>query len=166
LGAGAFKTAHPGWLTLFAPPLSGLGSKTHGDVAVKWAYYKAYPPGASSTSLRYEIGRYALPDEVNRLVGEADILYWAQSLFQLTYDFINCSLASASEPPSFNIPQVRFVDAGIVFAFGPLPASKVASKWLASSVRAVYLVEELIPGGKDKFLKYIHNMNANLLLDE
>ncbi|KAG1804148.1 hypothetical protein EV424DRAFT_1432813 [Suillus variegatus] len=166
LGAGAFKTAHPGWLTLFAPPSSGFGSKTRNDVAVKRAYYKAYPPGASSTSLKYKIGRYALPDEVKRLVKEANVLYWARSLLQLTYDFINRSMASASEPPPFNIPQVRFVDAGIAFAFGPLPASKAASKWSASSARAVYLVEELIPGGKDEFLKYIHNMDANPLLDE
>ncbi|KAG2159186.1 uncharacterized protein EDB93DRAFT_1100196 [Suillus bovinus] len=120
LGAGAFKMAHPGWLTLFAPPSSGFGSKTCNDVAVKQAYYKAYPPGASSTSLKYKIGRYALPDEVH------------------------------------------FVDAGIAFAFGPLPASKAASKWSASSAHAVYLVEELIPGGNDKFLKYIHNMDTNL----
>ncbi|KAG2145935.1 uncharacterized protein EDB93DRAFT_1086975 [Suillus bovinus] len=145
LGAGAFKTVHPGWLTLFASPSSGLGSKARDDVAVKQAYYKAYPPGASSTSLKYKISRHALPDEVKRLVKEANILYWAWSLLQLTYDFINRSMASASELPPFNIPQVCFVDAGIVFAFCPLPASKVASKWSASTACAVYLVEELIP---------------------
>ncbi|KAG0708544.1 hypothetical protein DFH29DRAFT_993968 [Suillus ampliporus] len=126
LGAGAFKTAHPGW---FAPPSSGLGSKTCNDVAVKRAYYKAYPPGASSTSLKFKIGHYALPDEVNRLIKRQ----------------------IASEPPPFNIPQVRFVDAGIAFAFGPLPVSKAASKWSASS---------------DEFLKYIHNMDSNPLLDD
>ncbi|KAG1741929.1 hypothetical protein EDB19DRAFT_1907705 [Suillus lakei] len=74
--------------------------------------------------------------------------------------------ASALEPPPFNIPQVHFVDAGIAFAFGPLPASKAGSKSSASSAHAVYLVEELIPGRKDEFLKYIHNMDSNPLLDE
>lgn len=54
------------------------------------------------------------------------------------------------------------VDAGLAFAYGPVVfAPKVGSK--SSSARACYLVEELIPGGDDKF---IHNMDSNPLLDE
>ncbi|KAG0693446.1 hypothetical protein DFH29DRAFT_1007288 [Suillus ampliporus] len=165
LGAGAFKTAHPGWLTLFSPPSSGLGSRTRHEVAVKRAYYQAYPPGTSKPSLKFKIGRYALADEVPKLLKEGNVLYWAQSLLQLTYDFIDRSIASASELPPFQIPQVRFVDGGLAFAFGPLPAPKAGSS-MTSSARTVYLVEELIPGGKEEFLKYVHNADSNPLLDE
>lgn len=165
LGAGAFKTAHPGWLTLFSPPSSGLGSQTRHDVAVKRAYYKANPPGTSKASVKCKIGRYALADEVPKLLKEGNVLYWAWSLLQLTYDFIDRSIISASELPPFKIPQVRFVDAGLAFAFGPLPAPKASSS-MTSSARAVYLVEELIPGRNEDFLKYVHNMDSNPLLDE
>jgi len=165
LGAGAFKTAHPGWLTLFPPADSGLGVQKRQNVAVKRAFYKVYPPGTSKTPSHYKIGRYTLADEVPKLLKEANVLYWARSLLQLTYDFINRSIANASQPPPFEIPQVRFVDAGLAFAYGPAAhTSKVGSK--SSSARACYLVEELIPGGDDKFVKYIHNMDSNPLLDE
>ncbi|KAG2740924.1 hypothetical protein P692DRAFT_201727498, partial [Suillus brevipes Sb2] len=115
---------------------------------------------------KFKIGHYALADVVKMLIKEANIIYWAQSLLQLTYNFINYSITSTSEPLSFNIPQVHFVDAGIAFAFGPLPMSKAGSKSLASSARAVYLVEELISGRDDEFLKCIHNMDSNPLLNE
>jgi len=134
LGAGAFKTAHPGWLTLFPPADSGLGVQKRQNVAVKRAFYKVYPPGTSKTPSHYKIGRYTLADEVPKLLKEANILYWARSLLQLTYDFINRSIANASQPPPFKIPQVRFVDAGLAFAYGPAAhTSKVGSK--SSSAR-------------------------------
>jgi hypothetical protein len=165
LGAGAFKTAHPGWLTLFPLAESGLGAQKRHNVAVKRAYYKVYPPGTSKTSFHYKIGRYTLADEIPKLLKEANVLYWARSLLQLTYDFISRCLANVSQPPPFEIPQVRFVDAGLAFAYGPVALpSKVGSK--SSSARAGYLVEELIPGGDDEFVKYIHNMDSNPLLDE
>jgi hypothetical protein len=165
LGAGAFKTAHPGWLTLFSPPLSGLRSQTCHDVAVKRTYYKANPQGTGKASVKCKIGRYALADEVPKLLKEGNVLYWARSLLQLTHDFIDRSIISVSELPPFKIPQVRSVDAGLAFAFGPLPAPK-ASSLMTGSAHAVYLVEELIPGGNEDFLKYVHNMDSNPLLDE
>jgi hypothetical protein len=165
LGAGAFKTAHPGWLTLIPPAVSGLGVQKCHNVAVKRPYYKVYPPGTSKTPSHFKIGRYTLADEVPKLLKEANVLYWAQSLLQLTYDFIDRCVANSSQPPPFKVPRVRFVDAGLAFAYGPaMHTSKAGSK--SSSARTGYLVEELIPGGADEFVKYIHNMDSNPLLNE
>ncbi|KAG1735511.1 hypothetical protein EDB19DRAFT_1830189 [Suillus lakei] len=68
LGAGAFKMAHPGWLTLFAAPESSLGSCPRQKVAVKRPFHKIYPPGGSTKAPgRYVMGRYAVADEIPKL---------------------------------------------------------------------------------------------------
>jgi hypothetical protein len=68
---------------------SGLGAQKRHNVAVKRAYYKVYPPSTSKASFHYKIGRYTLADEIPKLLKEANVLYWARSLLQLTYDFIS-----------------------------------------------------------------------------
>lgn len=49
IGAGGFRTAHPGWLTLFSvhPAImeTELGSHPQENVAVKHPFYKIYPQG-------------------------------------------------------------------------------------------------------------------------
>jgi hypothetical protein len=104
-------------------------------------------------------------DKLPKLFKEANVLYWASSLLQLTYDFIYRCLTSSCPPP-FPIPQVCFVKAGLALAFvqGPAVASKPGSK--TCPIRACYLLEELIGGSDNAFLKFIHNMDANPLLDE
>ncbi|KAG1790000.1 uncharacterized protein HD556DRAFT_1446572 [Suillus plorans] len=162
LGAGGFKTAHPGWLSLTPLVKSGLGSVPGQNVAVKRPFHKVFP---SASSLMYKIGRFSSIDEIAKLGKEANVLYWAHSLLQLTYAFIDHCIASSEEPPPFDIPRVRFVDAGLAISYSQRDSkpTKAGSKTGSSCVG--YLVEELIEGGPDVFMKFIHNMDSNPLLD-
>ncbi|KAJ8592360.1 hypothetical protein M405DRAFT_889756 [Rhizopogon salebrosus TDB-379] len=152
-GVGGFKTAHHGWLTLFPPPVSGLGSLTRHKVVVKRPFHKVFPPGQSTGPSSYKIGRFALADEVPKIFKEANVMYWAKSLLQFTYDFIDRCLSSSSHdshPKPPNIPRVRFVEAGLAFAYTQEPhlasAAGTSSAVYNGSTRAVFLLEELIPG--------------------
>ncbi|KAG1822256.1 hypothetical protein EV424DRAFT_1321917, partial [Suillus variegatus] len=93
----------------------------------------------------------------------ANVLYWSKSLLQLTYDFIDCSIASSPEPLPFMVPHVRFVEASLALCYSQ-GGSKSGAK--TGSMQAAFLLEELIEGGDDMFLKFIHNMDANPLLNE
>ncbi|KAG2099224.1 uncharacterized protein F5147DRAFT_552715, partial [Suillus discolor] len=106
--------------------------------------------------------RFALADELPKLFREANVLYWAKALLGLVYDFIDHAVASASEPVPFDIPRVRFVKAGLALSYYQ-DSSKPASK--AATARAGFLLEEVIDGGDESFVKYIHNMDPNPLLD-
>ncbi|KAG2352293.1 hypothetical protein BDR07DRAFT_1314419, partial [Suillus spraguei] len=108
----------------------------------------------------------ALADEIPKLFKEANILYWSNSLLELTYAFIDRSIVSSAEPPPFNIPHICFVDAGLALSYSQ-HGSKVPAKGgsKAGSSCGGYLVEEFIEGGPDEFVKFIHNMDSNLLLD-
>lgn len=161
IGIGGFKTANAGWLTLTAPPKTGLGSVARHKVVVKWPFEKVFPTAMKVGA--YKVGRYSLVDELRKLFREANVLYWSKSLLKLTYDFIDHSIASSPEPPPFAVPRVRFVEAGLALCHnqgGSKPGAKTGS------TRAVFLLEELIEGGDDMFVKFIHNMDANPLLDE
>ncbi|KAG1902498.1 uncharacterized protein F5891DRAFT_1186621 [Suillus fuscotomentosus] len=161
IGIGGFKTANTGWLTLTAPPKTGLGSVARHKVVVKRPFEKVFPTAMKVGA--YKVGRYSLVDELQKLFREANVLYWSKSLLKLTYDFIDRSIASSPEPPPFAVPRVRFVEAGLALCHhqgGSKPGAKTGS------TRAVFLLEELIEGGDDMFVKFIHNMDANPLLDE
>ncbi|KAG1893352.1 uncharacterized protein F5891DRAFT_1196492 [Suillus fuscotomentosus] len=161
IGIGGFKTANAGWLTLTAPPKTGLGSVARHKVVVKRPFEKVFPTAMKVGA--YKVGRYSLVDELQKLFREANVLYWSKSLLKLTYDFIDRSIASSPEPPPFAVPRVRFVEAGLALCHhqgGSKPGAKTGS------TRAVFLLEELIEGGDDMFVKFIHNMDANPLLDE
>jgi hypothetical protein len=161
IGIGGFKTVHAGWLTLTASPRTGLGSVPRHKVVVKCPFYKVFPTATKAGP--YKVGRFALTDELPKLFREANILYWSKSLLQLTYDFIDCSIASSPESPPFVVPHVRFVEASLALCHSQ-GGSKSGVK--SGSMRAAFLLEELIEGGDDMFLKFIHNMDANPLLDE
>ena len=169
LGVGGFKTAHDGWLTLVPPPVSGLGSLTRHKIVVKRPFHKVFAPGQSTG--HYKIGRFALANEVPKLFREANVLYWAKSLLQFTYDFIDHCISSSSHQDCPHIPRVRFVEAGLEFAYDQGPqglacaASTSSAGFNTGSTRAAFLLEELI-AGEDVFQKFIHNMDANPLLDE
>ncbi|KAG1874468.1 hypothetical protein F4604DRAFT_1680991 [Suillus subluteus] len=109
-----------------------------------WPFEKVFPTAMKVGA--YKVGRYSLTDELWKLFREANVLYWSKSLLKLTYDFIDRSIASSPEPPPFT--------------GGSKPGAKTGS------TRAVFLLEELIEGGDDMFVKFIHNMDANPLLDE
>ncbi|KAG1807525.1 uncharacterized protein BJ212DRAFT_1485636 [Suillus subaureus] len=145
IGIGGFKTVNAGWLTLTAPPRTGLGSV---------AYHKAGP---------YKVSWYLLIDELQKLFREANILYWSKSLLKLTYNFVDHSITSSPEPPPFMVPCVQLVEASLALCHnqgGSKPGVKTGS------TQAVFLLEELIEGSDDMFVKFIHNMDTNPLLNE
>ncbi|KAG1878330.1 hypothetical protein F4604DRAFT_1680016 [Suillus subluteus] len=161
LGVGGFKTAHPGFLTLSSAPETLLGSRPHQKVAVKRPFYKKYPPGSSKNPMNFTIGRYTITDELPKLFREANVLYWARALLTFSYEYIDHCVSNSSEPPPFHIPRLRFVEAGLALSHDHTQPGQHKSKSLTMP-RAVYLVEELIT---DEFLKYIHNMDCNPMLD-
>ncbi|KAG1730994.1 hypothetical protein EDB19DRAFT_1912656 [Suillus lakei] len=161
IGVGGFKTAHSGWLTLMAPPKIGPGSVAHDKIVVKRPYHKVFATPTTTTG-PYKIAHYSLVDELSRLFKEANILYWVKSLLKLTYDFIDRCVASSSEPPPFPIPQVRFVEGGLALAYfqgDRKPGGETGSTC------AVFLLEEFINSDGEDFVKFIHNMDANPLID-
>jgi hypothetical protein len=166
LGAGGFKTAHPGWLTLFAAPESGLGSCPREKVAVKRPFHKIYPPGSSRAPGKYVIGRYVVADEIPKLFREANVLYWAGPLLEFAYNYIDHCIARSTDPPPFTIPRLRFVEAGLALSYSQAPSDS-NQKSKGCPPRAGFLLEELIGDDDNRnFIKYIHNMDCNPLLDE
>ncbi|KAG2356261.1 hypothetical protein BDR07DRAFT_1242123, partial [Suillus spraguei] len=165
LGAGGFKTAHPGWLTLFAAPDSGLGSCPCEKVTVKQPFHKIFPPGSSKAPGKYVIRRYAAADELPKLFQEANMLYRVGPLLEFAYDYIDQCIARSTDPPPFTIPWLRFVKAGLALSYSQA-ASDPDQKSKGCFPLAGFLLEELI-GDDDgrNFIKYIHNMDCNPLLD-
>lgn len=76
----------------------------------------------------------------------------------MTYMFIDCSISKSTTAPDFEIPQLRFVNAGLTIGyattFGGGGSWSVNCK--AGLVSMAYLVEELIPDAKS-CVKFIHN---------
>ncbi|KAG1887168.1 hypothetical protein F4604DRAFT_1916981 [Suillus subluteus] len=138
-----------------------IGIVARHKVVVKRPFEKVFPTAMKVGA--YKVSQYSLTDELWKLFREANVLYWSKSLLKLTYDFIDRSIASSPEPPPFTVPRVRFVEAGLALCHnqgGSKPGAKTGS------TRAVFLLEELIEGGDDMFVKFIHNMDTNPLLDE
>lgn len=160
LGVGGFKTAYPGFLTLLSAPEIPLGSCPCQKVAVKQPFYKKYPPGNSKNPINFLIGCYTISDELPKLFREANVLYWAHALLTFAYEYIDHCVANSSEPPPFHIPRLCFIEASLTLSHDHgQPGHKSKSMTMP---RAGYLVEELIA---DDFLKYIHNMDCNPMLD-
>ena len=170
---GGFKTTQSVQLMLGTLRPSGVGSKVCQDIAVKRFYIRNKTPpanksGASQDILKWldlqnksppaidvknlRFSRFTIADELDKLYREANVLYWAKSLFQLTYDFIDRAVGKATTPPPFNIPQLCFVDAGLLLA---IKSSSVKAP-SAVNVQTPYPAEELITCD-EPFVKYIHN---------
>jgi hypothetical protein len=66
IGMGGFKTAHPGWLTLTPPPVSGLGSVPHDKIVVKQPFHRVFSQASGSTEA-FKIGRFPIVDEFPKL---------------------------------------------------------------------------------------------------
>ncbi|KAG2138404.1 uncharacterized protein EDB93DRAFT_1090732, partial [Suillus bovinus] len=160
IGIGGFKTAHQGWLTLTAPPSSGLGSQVSHNVVVKHPFHRIYPQGIPTSSTDYRIGRFALVDELPKLFREANVLYWAKVLLGLIYDFIDHAIAGTPDPPPFNIPRMWFVEVGLTLSYSQGSSKSTIKTGVPS---AGFLLEEVIDG--EDFMKFIHNMDLNPLLD-
>ncbi|KAG1847356.1 hypothetical protein DFJ58DRAFT_843242 [Suillus subalutaceus] len=158
IGIGAFKTAHPGWLTLSPLSSSGLGSRAQQDVVVKRPFHRPPPHTPGSSILK--ISRYALPDEHEKLLNECNLLYWAKSLLDFTYEYIDHCINAAPTLPSFPIPRVRFVEAGIALAF-----SRHSSNTQGTSEQAP--MADIKAGMfSATFVKFIHNKDYGPSLDE
>ncbi|KIO01737.1 hypothetical protein M404DRAFT_149449 [Pisolithus tinctorius Marx 270] len=121
----------------------GIRSSPNDRIILKRPYINDHP-----VEVKPPFTRYALQDESNILYHEANALYWAKALLQMTYQFIDCAVKDTKVPPPFEIPRLRFVDAGLLFAYSDP----------SSIVNVAYLVEELIhTSSDDEFVKYIHN---------
>ncbi|KAF8836649.1 hypothetical protein BDN67DRAFT_910765, partial [Paxillus ammoniavirescens] len=93
---------------------------------------------------------------------EANVLDWAKTLLKLMYDYIDQSIDDAKEPPPFEIPRIRFVEAALVMACSDRANAPQGPGVLKPGrVSGVYLAKELIEEPTDNgFFKYIHNGNA------
>ncbi|KAF8166923.1 hypothetical protein K438DRAFT_1616380 [Mycena galopus ATCC 62051] len=108
------------------------------------------------------VTRYSPADEYAKTVEEANLLYWASSLMEFTYSAITRFVSKASTYPPFEIPQLRFVRAGVAVCHDQVTGSNVSN---TSFMKRTYLVEEFIEGGSDTFIKFVHNGDATPLLD-
>jgi len=159
IGVGAFKTAQAAKIMHLPLWSSGIGSQPNHDIVLKRPYIDDHPtePGPPFT-------HYTLKDESNILYREANVLYWAKSLLKMTYKFIDHAIDNNKVAPPFEIPHVRFVDAGLLLAYSDVSvaitegASQAAKP--TGTVSTVYLAEELIPTSDGDFMKYIHNSDA------
>ncbi|KIO08753.1 hypothetical protein M404DRAFT_22604 [Pisolithus tinctorius Marx 270] len=158
LGVGGFKTTHHAYLLLNPVVPSGLGSLPRHPVVLKRPYH-----GGDSANKQYK--RYVLAQELPLLFQEANILYWAKSLLQMTYEYINLAIRDAADIsiPAWiaNIPHLHFVEAGLALVYSTTSKGPSTS---AGSVVAAYLLEERIECGDSKFMKFIHNVQYSSLL--
>ncbi|KAJ7099420.1 hypothetical protein B0H15DRAFT_546283 [Mycena belliarum] len=159
LGIGTFKTAHAGYLSLIHLTKDGLGTKPNEAVAVKRMYVRCSKPTESKPN-GWVINRLMPMDEFRKTIMEANVLQWASSIMTFTYSFIHHFLKNSPTPPPFEIPDVRFVHAGVAVIYEQAtgPAANPQSK-----ICRTYLVEELIDasaGRRDGFHKFINNGSA------
>jgi hypothetical protein len=162
IGVGGFKTTQPAQLILWSPPNFGLGLRSSDwSVVAKRPYNRRENPAGKPPFPRFPIS-----DELDKLFYEANVLYWSKALLNMTYAFIDRALAANDRSPMFDIPRLRFVEAGLALGYanasgggGPRSVSRKAG-----SVSVAYLVEELIPD-PNSFIKFIHNGTCLLLID-
>lgn len=158
IGKGTFKTAHLASLNWAShPPISGLGAKNSQSIAV--ALKRPYDDRNMNSGA---VKRFNYADESRKVLTEATLLGWADSLLRFAYAFIHDFIADKkpAEPP-FPIPLLRFVKAAIAYSEKPLVNAPGTSS--GTSHRAAYLLEELLPD--HPFIKYIHNSEAVPLQD-
>jgi hypothetical protein len=146
LDHGAFKTVQNGYLTLLPAATSGLGSKANHHVAVK----RLFMNGHRDENGFFHITRYSNAIEENEVtMTEANMLYWSDSLFSFALSYIEHFLATHLPPTDFQVPQLRFVHAGVAVVQSP-----------SSEITRTYLLEEFIDDHRTEFVKYINNNNA------
>ncbi|KIK79034.1 hypothetical protein PAXRUDRAFT_162394, partial [Paxillus rubicundulus Ve08.2h10] len=97
---------------------------------------------------------YSTTDELEKVFHKANMLYWAKALMEMTYNFIEHNLGKAKEPPLFEIPHIRFVEAGLMLAYAQTTKGLRGPR--VGTMSIVYLAEEEIKSDEG-FIKYIHN---------
>ncbi|KAG2120946.1 uncharacterized protein F5147DRAFT_563694, partial [Suillus discolor] len=107
-------------------------------------------------------------------LNKSDVLYWAKSLLNFTYKYIDYCINAAPSPSSFQIPHVHFMEAGIALAFshhslntqGTSNQAPIADI-KAGTFSAVYLLEEpMMFDANQTFTKFIHNKDCEPSLDD
>ncbi|EGO29825.1 hypothetical protein SERLADRAFT_433783 [Serpula lacrymans var. lacrymans S7.9] len=142
--AGTFKTCHPTSISRTADSLTTnvnniplLQAKA---IVAKQCFYREVASNNSALGRRH----LALSDELEKSLVECNCLYWATSLMDYTYSFINNVLAHQdSNPEAPPIPRLHVVRCGLA-----LPRSS------SDPNTATFIIEERIFG---KFVKYINN---------
>ena len=104
---------------------------------------RPYKAGKNQPAVMTSVIRYGHGDELPLNIMEANLLYWATALMELTYGFIDRAIGKSAADPPVNIPRLRFVNAGLAVVVQTKPFS--------------YLLEEVIEG---KFVKYVTNGSA------
>ena len=122
-------------------------------VALKRHYWNKRGPGG-------QVGRMArlvYAEEEIAIIEECKLLVWANSLLKVAYNFVSDFIQThpSGAPPPFEILQFRFVSAGMAIAQKPLDNGPSPT-----TNRAAYLLEEVLPGLKTDFVKYLHNASA------
>lgn len=162
LGVGSFKTTTPARLTFRGLhfPFTGLGMLVVRNPdgqekgrSVSVALKRPYKPKRGTG-----LGRMLYAQEENSVFKECKLLVWANSLLKAAYEFMSDSMQNhhSGNPPPFEILDFRFVAAGMAIAQKPLDVTGP----LPTTNRAVYLLEEVLPGEKTDFVKYLHNASA------
>ncbi|PPR00279.1 hypothetical protein CVT26_009031 [Gymnopilus dilepis] len=185
IGKGAFKTTSLAHLTFRgAIPSRGLGQLVRaahkgGDahqgtiqVALKRPFRLKRPVASAtapnpsggvvpSSSVKApksaRIGRLDSGEEQKLVFNECKLLVWATSLLKAAYDWISGHINNMGSVPPFEIPEFRFVAAGMATALKP---PMKGDKESGPSIFRTYILEELIPGPQTEFVKYLHNAKA------
>lgn len=160
LGRGAFKTVYPGYLTLNHLRDEGLGQKRGERIAVKRMFYT----DGKNNRGKSKIKRYTGLDDKTRVCREGTLHFTADALMDFAYAFI-ARENKVKGPPPFEIPEIRFVEAGVILVHGALGTSGPSTAG-PSTIRHAYLVEELIEEDHldNFFIKYLHNASAKPVL--
>lgn len=161
IGRGAFKTCHMGILNLGSKVSvpAQIGHISNQTVAVKRFYVPDAQESntgrlavASSSSTwpaqpAHVIRRYSAQDELPKILGEANLLYWCHGLMDLMKPFMereNVKMGGGMTP--FVVPDLQFVDGAVAVAPSDLPQTP----W-----KRVLLIEQYIDSGV--FVKYVGN---------
>ena len=163
VGAGGFKTAYSAQLVLTPPASLGLGSLPCHDVIMKRPYHTFGNPTNDSSKVRFN--HYVFCEEVEKLFREANVLYWAKLLMQMTCDFIDNAIAVSSNSPCFKIPHLRFVEAGLALAYMQVALENKTMSTPSTRMTGAYLLEEWITDDSGEFMKFIHNVSCAPLLE-
>ncbi|KAK7047029.1 hypothetical protein R3P38DRAFT_95843 [Favolaschia claudopus] len=158
LGIGTFKTAEPAFLTLVHLSPHTLGANKNQKVAVKRMYTRRRKPTEANPDA-WVINRLATADEHRKILMEANVLLWATSLFNFAFAFIHSFISRSSTPPPFEIPTIRFVQAGVALLYEQ-PSTLGGNK---PGISRSYLVEERIEEPRKGFYKFINNGSAAVL---
>ncbi|KAF7329423.1 Alpha-type protein kinase domain-containing protein [Mycena kentingensis (nom. inval.)] len=151
-GVGTFKTAHRAWLTLTHLSAGGLGTEPNELVAAKRLFAERRNKVRDGQRVDTQvIKRLASTPEHGKIMMEATVLMWSDSLFEFSYDFVSHKVKDATTEPPFPIPPMQYVHSAVAVVRGDTGSS---------TIMRTYLLEEFIDPHLDGFYKYISNGSA------